>query len=252
MKSVKPALRVAWHLVRYTIATCASTAVSAALPLVIAFTPLGLAVMWVLAWVAALVFYALTGEAIDLEMDSPLGIVLVPLLLLLFGIACVSAVLLLAIAFNVLAVLPISLITEFVCRRLRVRAILPRLGIFLVAGLLLGITLAGIAGAAIAFGHFQVPPVALPISALALLAACAGAVFTSGLVLTMLFPSKGHSDGTLFPSKGHSDGTLSSIKDRISGFSASSQPARISSEPEPRVERAEGEKRPQSTAEQKE
>jgi len=227
MKGVKPALRVAWHLVRYTVATCASTAVSAALPLVIAFTPLVMAVMWVLAWVAALMFYALTGEAIDLEMDSPLGIVLVPLLLLLFGIACISAVLLLAVAFNVLAVLPISLIAEFICRRLRVRAILPRLGIFLLAGLLLGSALAGIAGAAIGLGHLQVPPVALLVSTLALLAACAGAVFTSGLALTMLFPSKGHSDGT-----------LSSIKDKIADFSASSQPVRTSSEPETDVERA--------------
>jgi len=227
MKGVKPALRVAWHLVRYTVATCASTAVSAALPMVIAFTPLVMAVMWVLAWVAALMFYALTGEAIDLEMDSPLGIVLVPLLLLLFGIACISAVLLLAVAFNVLAVLPISLIAEFICRRLRVRAILPRLGIFLLAGLLLGSALAGIAGAAIGLGRLQVPPVALLVSTLALLAACAGAVFTSGLALTMLFPSKGHSDGT-----------LSSIKDKIAGFSASSQPVRTSSEPETDVERA--------------
>jgi hypothetical protein len=141
---VNTAIRVVWHLFRYTLATCISTAASAVLPVLVGSAPIAVAIGWILAWGAALLFFVLTGESIGIEIGEPVGIVIVPALLMAFGTASVSAALSLAAAFSVVAVLPVSLLTECACWRLSFRAIILRLVSFLVAGLFLGVAVGGI------------------------------------------------------------------------------------------------------------
>jgi hypothetical protein len=141
---VNTAIRVVWHLFRYTLATCISTAVSAALPVLVGSAPIVAAIGWTLAWDAALLFFVLTGESIAIEIGEPVGIVIVPALLMAFGTASVSAAFSLAAAFSLVAVLPVSLLTEFACWRLSFRAIIWRLGSFLITGLFLGVAVRGI------------------------------------------------------------------------------------------------------------
>ena len=183
---MKTATRILWHIIRYTTATCISTVVSAALPLVAASVPVLMAVGWVLAWGAAFVFYIVTGEPVGIEMDEPLGIVLVPFLLLAFGIFAVSIVLLLATGFSVLAVLPISLITELVCWQLSIRSVILRLGSFLTAGLFLGVIIVTITAMIIEIRQIPASSLVLLEVTLSLLMMCVCAVFVSGITLTTL------------------------------------------------------------------
>ncbi len=182
---MKTAIRVVWHIIRYTVATCVSTAMSAVLPVIIASTPIILSIAWVLLWVAMFLLYVLTGESIDMEIGHPLGIVLVPLLFSVFGIVSVSTALLLVVAFNVLVVLPVSLITEFICRHLSVRAIL-RLASFVIAGLLLGVAAVSIMVMIVSGQQTQTTPFALFGVAIILLLTCICTVFTSGFILTTM------------------------------------------------------------------
>jgi len=129
-------------------------------------------------------FFVLTGESIGIEIGEPVGIVIVPALLMAFGTASVSAALSLAAAFSVVAVLPVSLLTEFACWRLSFRAIILRLVSFLVAGLLLGVAVGGITVALATYLQIQAPPLALLGLAMAFSLTSVCAVFTSGLVLT--------------------------------------------------------------------
>jgi hypothetical protein len=145
-----------------------------------------MAIGWVLAWMAALVFYIVTGEPVGIEMEEPLGIVLVPLLLLAFGIFAVSIVLLLATGFSVLAVLPISLIVELVCWRLSIRSIILRLGSFFTAGLLLGVIVVTITVMIIEIRQIPAPSLVLLGVTLSLLMTCVCAMFVSGITLTTL------------------------------------------------------------------
>ena len=183
---VNTAIRVVWHLFRYTLATCISTAASAVLPVLVGSAPIAVAIGWILAWGAALLFFVLTGESIGIEIGEPVGIVIVPALLMAFGTASVSAALSLAAAFSVVAVLPVSLLTEFACWRLSFRAIILRLVSFLVAGLFLGVAVGGITVALAAYHQIQAPPLALLGLAMVLSLISVCAVFTSGLVLTTM------------------------------------------------------------------
>lgn len=175
-----------WHVVRYAIATGVSTAVAAILPVAISCIPIALAIVWVLAWGIALVLYALTGDPSGIEMEEPLGIILVPLLLLVFGIVSAIISLVLAIAFGILIVLPISLAIELACWRLPIRAAMPRLGSFLLAGLFLGAMLAVLLLAIGGFQQVQASPLPWLGAAAWLSSTGIGAVFASGLVLVSM------------------------------------------------------------------
>lgn len=185
---MKTLIKVTWHLIRYTIATWVSTAVSGLLPLLVASMPLFMAVAWVLVWVLDFVVHSLTGESIlqDVLVDDPFGTILVPLMLGGIGAFAVSAISLVIVAFNVLTVLPTSLATEFVFQRLSVRGVVPRLGGFLLSGLLLGTAIASIVMILFGFYHPDTPIGALSASWLVILVICDCVVFVFGLVLTIL------------------------------------------------------------------
>lgn len=123
-------------------------------------------------------------------IDEPMSLLFTPLLTVVFGIAAILAIFLLAVAFTVLGVLPISLFTEFVCWRLDIQHILARLASFVPAGVLLGMAVSGL-------GLLWVQPgspdsAALIIIVLTLVSVCV--VFLFGLVLTLMTAIR---DGTL-------------------------------------------------------
>ncbi|MDY6876572.1 MAG: hypothetical protein SWK90_10295 [Chloroflexota bacterium] len=185
---MKSSIKVVWHLIRYAIATCISTVVSGLLPLLAASTPIFAAVAWVLVWVLDFVVYLLTGESMlqGVLVDDPFGIVLVPLMFGGIGALAVSAISLVVVAFNVLIVLPVSLATDLICQRLSVRGVVPRLGGFLLSGLLLGVAIASIMTILFGFYHPDIPVSALFVSGLVILVICDSVVFVFGLALTML------------------------------------------------------------------
>lgn len=180
-------LKAVWHFIRYAIATCISTVVSGLLPLLAASMPIFAAVAWVLVWVLVFVIYLLGGESMlqDVPMGDPFGIVFVPLMLGGIGTLAVSATSLVVVAFNILIVLPVSLVTDLVCRRLAIRGVVPRLGSFLLSGLLAGIAIAGIVVILFGFYHPDTPIGTLFISGAMILVICDCVVFVFGLVLTM-------------------------------------------------------------------
>jgi hypothetical protein len=139
---MKTILQLGWQVFRYTLATCISTLVSALVPTLVASIPLVLAIVWVLAWIAAFLLYLLTGEVIDVELGEPIGLILIPLFLAIMGVVTMSAAILLTIAFNLLIVLPFSLISEAIYGRFIGERPGIRLGIFLGASIILGIIVA--------------------------------------------------------------------------------------------------------------
>lgn len=189
---VENVLRFVWHVTRYSVATCVSTVVTAILPVLISCIPIALAIVWVLSWVAAFLLYALTGETIGVEMEEPIGLVIVPLGLLVVGFVALVISVLLAIAFSILVVLPLSLITEFICRWLSIRTFTLRLASFLLVGLLLGFTLNIILLLIGGFNHLQTSPLVLLGLGIWLALTCFSAVFMSGLsLMTMSFTRNG-------------------------------------------------------------
>lgn len=190
---MKTLVKVVWHLIRYTIATCISTVVSGLLPLLAASIPIFMAIAWVLVWVLVLVICLLGGENMlqDVPMGDPFGLVLVPLMFGGIGVIAVSAISLVVVAFNVLIVLPVSLATDFVCQRLSVRGVVPRLGSFLLSGFLLGLVVASIVVTLFSLYHPDVSVGALFVSGLVILAICDGVVFVFGFTLTVLSTFKG-------------------------------------------------------------
>lgn len=185
---MKVLIKAVWHLIRYIVATCISIVVSGLLPLLAASIPIFMAVAWVLVWALDFVVYSLTGESMlqGVLVDDPFGIVLVPLMFGGIGAFAVSAISLVVVAFNVLIVLPVSLATDLVCQRLSVRSVVPRLGGFLLSGLLLGIAITSIVMILFGFYHPDIPASVLFGSGLVVLLICVCIVFVFGLALTML------------------------------------------------------------------
>jgi hypothetical protein len=186
--AVKTLIMGLWHLIRYTIATCVCTVVSGLLPVLAASMPIFVAAAWVLMWVLMSAIHLLGGESMvqDVPIGDPIGIVFVPLLLGSIGAFAVSAILIVVTAFNVLIILPVSLATELVCRRLSIRGVVPRLGSFLLSGSLLGIALATIVMTLFGSYHPDVPANILLVSGLVILVICDCVVFVFGFVLIML------------------------------------------------------------------
>jgi hypothetical protein len=183
---MKTVLKLGWQLFRYTLATCISIIVSALVPTLVASVPLVLAIVWVLAWIAAFLLYLLTGEVIDVEIGEPIGLIFIPLFLAVMGIATMSAAILLTIAFNLLIVLPFSLISEAIYRRFVGERPGIRLGIFLGAGVVLGIIVAVVG---VIWVTSQQPE--MPLShqvglAAFLLVTCICTEFVFGLTLTLI------------------------------------------------------------------
>jgi hypothetical protein len=91
------------NIARYSLATITSTIVTGIMPFVIASIPLIFALVWVILWAVVLLF-AFFGVYIDVPMDEPIGIVLIPLIASVLGAISVSAAVLLTIAFNLITV----------------------------------------------------------------------------------------------------------------------------------------------------
>jgi len=171
--------RIVWHLLRYVVATCVSTVAVAALPVLIVFV---LTVLWLLGLIFALVF--------QFPIDEPISLLITPLLVVLMGIVVVFVVLLLAVAFTVIGVLPVSLLAEFACWRLSIRSTWARLMGFLLAGVLLG-SVTGTVGV-LTIQPNSVALVGLAFTVLMLVSICI--VFLFGLTLTSMTVAK---DGAL-------------------------------------------------------
>jgi hypothetical protein len=151
----------------------------AALPVLIVFV---LTVLWLLGFIFALVF--------QFPIDEPMSLLITPLLVMLMGIVVVFAVLLLAVAFIVTGVLPVSLLAEFACWRLSIRTTWARLLSFLLAGVLLG-SVTGTVGV-LTIQPNSVASVGLAFTVLMSVSGCI--VFLFGLTLTLMTVVK---DGAL-------------------------------------------------------
>jgi len=171
--------RIGWHFLRYVVATGVSTVAVAALPVLSVFV---LTVLWFLGFIFALVF--------QFPIDEPMSLLITPLLVALMGIVVVFAVLLLAFAFTVIGVVPISLLAEFACWRLSIRTIWARLIGFLLAGVLLG-AVTGTIGV-LAIQPNSVASAGLTFTVLMSVSVCI--VFLFGLTLTSMTVAK---DGAL-------------------------------------------------------
>jgi hypothetical protein len=117
-----------------------------------------------------------------IPIDEPMSLLFTPPLTVIFGIAGVLLILLLAIAFTVLGVLPISLFTELVCWRLDVHHILAKLAAFVSAGVLLGLAASGLG---LLWAQPDSPGAAALVT-LVLMLVSIGIVFLFGLVLTAM------------------------------------------------------------------
>ena len=125
-------------MVPYFLATIASTIVTGVMPLAIASIPLILAFVWVILW-AVVLLVTFFGGNIDLPMDEPIGIALIPLLMSVFGAISVSAAILLTVSFNLIFVLPLGIFVEILNKRMGVRNWFLRLGTFFSGGVVLGL-----------------------------------------------------------------------------------------------------------------
>ena len=178
-----------WHLFRYAVATCVSTTISAIVPFLIASLPLVLAALWILIWIAAFLLYILTGEAVDFDAD-PIGIVLIPLMLSIIGVASVSAILLVVTAFNILIVFPFSFVTEIVSQRLGVYRWSLRPIIFLGAGVFVGV-ITSLVGIVLMAGQQTEIPLLHQLGVVVfLMLICVCTVFAFGMTLIIMDLSK--------------------------------------------------------------
>jgi len=125
-------------MVPYFLATIASTIVTGVMPLAIASIPLILAFVWVILW-AVVLLVTFFGGNIDLPMDEPIGIALIPLLMSVFGAISVSAAILLTVSFNLIFVLPLGIFVEILNKRMGLRNWFLRLGAFFSGGVVLGL-----------------------------------------------------------------------------------------------------------------
>jgi hypothetical protein len=183
---MKTVLHLFWHLIRYSLATCISTIVSALVPTLVASFPLVLAVVWILAWIAAFLLYILTGETIDVEIGEPIGLILIPLFLAIMGVVTMSAAIFVTTIFNLLIVLPFSLITEAIYGRFIGQRPWIRLAVFLGTGVILGVIVAVVG---VIWVSSQQPE--MPLShqvglAGFLLVTCICTEFAFGLTLTLM------------------------------------------------------------------
>jgi hypothetical protein len=133
-----------------------------------------------------LVFVWLAGFALSLflpvPIEDPMSLVITPPLIVLLGLVGVLVVLLLAVVFTFVGVLPASLLTELACWRLTVRSVFVRLTSFLFAGILLGMVVSTI-------GLLEIQPQSLILAGVVILgfmmvSVCA--VFLFGLVLASM------------------------------------------------------------------
>ena len=131
--------RYFWVFLRYLLATVGSTVVTVAIPLIIASLPFLFALFWVLLWAFALLFSLLPGQSMDLPMDEPIGIVLIPLLLSIVSAISASIALVATIVFNFVVILPVGIFIEYFNKRLGLRNWIIRLGSHLVGGFFLGL-----------------------------------------------------------------------------------------------------------------
>ncbi len=164
--------RLAWHLLRYLTATGVSILAIATLPLI--------AVLALTLLAAAFVLFFFIGGVMDAGLPAALivnGATLLAVLAL--GVGSGLALLLLVTTFTVLGVLPVALLTELVCQRLSLRSTLARLANFVIAGLCLGIPLAG----SVFLFKIQAHLLILLALFVAILLICVCAEFLFGLVL---------------------------------------------------------------------
>jgi hypothetical protein len=126
------------NTVPYFLATLASTIVTGVMPLAIASIPLIFAFVWVVLW-AVVLLVTVFGGHIDLPMDEPIGIALIPLLMSVFGAISVSAAILLTVSFNLIFVLPLGIFIEILNKRMGLRNWFLRLGAFFSGGVVLGL-----------------------------------------------------------------------------------------------------------------
>jgi hypothetical protein len=109
----------------------------------------------------------------------------------LLTIGCVVGVLLLSLAFTLLCVMPVSALTEWLCRRWNVRAAGVLLGAYAVAGLALATPVSAGLGLCVALLISDVHPLLLVGAPLAALATSVCTVFLFGLIVTSLSAGKG-------------------------------------------------------------
>jgi len=167
--------RLAWHLLRYLTATGVSILAIATLPLI--------AVLALTLLSTALVFFFFIGGVMDAGL--PLALIVngaTLLVVLALGVGSGLVLLLLITIFAVLGLLPVALLTELVCQRLSLRSTLARLASFLIAGLCLGIPLAG----SIFLFKIQTHLLILLALFVAILLICTCAEFLFGLILTTM------------------------------------------------------------------
>jgi hypothetical protein len=177
-----------FHLVRYTIAVCATGIAIVILPIIAIVVLAGLITLFLLlTWIAFLFGAPLDGGA----LQAIFWFVVAPISLLLSTVVSVILVLFLAVVYTVIGVLPVSLLVEIVFWRhadhqLSFGVILARLASSAVAGLVLGVVVGGIV-------LLLVQPAAL----LEVGIICTGAVLISvcstfffGLILTLMLITK--------------------------------------------------------------
>lgn len=137
--------RYLWFFLRYLLATVSSIIVTVVIPLVIASLPFLFALFWVLLWAFALLFSLLPGQSMDLPMEEPMGIVLIPMLLSIVSAVSASIALVATSVFNFIVILPVGIFIEYFNKRLGLRSWIIRIGSHLVGGFLLGL-IVGIIG----------------------------------------------------------------------------------------------------------
>ena len=177
-----------FHLVRYTVAACATGIAIAILPIISIVALAGLVTLFLLlTWITFLFGAPLDGGV----LQAMFWFVVAPISLLLSTVISVILVLFLAVVYTVIGILPLSLLVEIVFWRhadhqLSFGVVLTRLVSFAVAGLGLGVVVGGIGlllvqpGAPLEVGIICIEAV--------LISFCS--TFFFGLILTLMLITK--------------------------------------------------------------
>ena len=174
---MKTIARVAWHLLRYLTATFVCILALAALPVASVLALTALAIMIVILFFIGGTMDA--GLVFALLVNGMLFLVVV-----LLAIASILAILLLATAFSVACVVPVTAAAEYACYRRSVHSIGVRLASFVFAGLALATAVAGGSGLFFGLRCSDIHPVALIAFGFVAIVTCIAAVFLFGLILT--------------------------------------------------------------------
>jgi hypothetical protein len=181
---VRTSARVVGHLLRYGAATAICWLALAVLPILVVIV---LDILLNLFLVAVFIGGVSEG-GLFVALLACGGMFLAGALL---AIACVVGVLLLSLAFTLLCVMPLSVLTEWLCRRWNVRGTGVLLGAHAVAGLALATPVSAGLGICVALLSSDVHPLLLVGAPLAALATCVCTVFLFGLIVTTLSAGKG-------------------------------------------------------------